>query len=96
MSLAQRNAVDSYRQRQRRRGLLRLEVQAPEADVPLLRRLARVLREDSQEASELRQVLRRALAPESPEGTLKALLEAAPLEGIDLSRPRDLGREVEL
>ena len=96
MTLAQKNAVDSYRERQRRRGLRRLEVQAPEADVPLLRQLARRLREDSDETSELRRVLRRALAPEAPEGTLKQLLEAAPLEGIDLSRPRDFGREVEL
>ena len=96
MSLAQKNAVDSYRERQRRRGLRRLEVQAPEADVPLLRELVRLLRKDSQEASELRRLLRRALAPEPPEGTLKQLLEAAPLEGIDLSRSRDFGREIEL
>ena len=27
---------------------------------------------------------------------LKALLAAAPLEGIDLERPRDLGREIDL
>ncbi len=96
MSIAQKRAVESYRHRQRRRGLLRLEVQAPEADAPLLRRLARVLRENSEDASQLRRVLRRALAPEAPDGTLKELLEAAPLEGVDLSRRRDFGREVEL
>ncbi len=96
MPLAQKKAIDSYRKRQRRRGLLRLEVQAPEADAPLLRELARVLRENSQEASEVRQVLRRALAPEAQEGRLKQLLEAAPLEGVDLSRPREFGREVKL
>ena len=39
MSLAQKHAVESYRERQRRRGLLRVEVQAPEADAPLLREL---------------------------------------------------------
>ena len=46
-------------------------------------------------ASKLRRVLRRALAPEAAEGSLKQLLEAAPLEGIDLSRPRDFGREID-
>ncbi len=96
LSLAQKKAVDNYRARQRRRGLLRLEVQAPAADVPMLRQLAQVLRENSESAAELRRVLSRALAPEASEGSLKRLLEAAPLDGVDLSRPRDLGREVEL
>ena len=96
MSLAQKHAVESYRERQRRRGLLRVEVQAPEADAPLLRELAQALRGNGQRASKLRRVLRRALAPEAEEGSLKQLLEAAPLEGIDLTRPRDFGREIEL
>ncbi len=88
MSLAQKKAVTNYRDRQR--GLLRLEVQATEADIALLRQLARVLREESEEATELRRLLLQALAPEPSEGSLKELLEAAPLQGIDLSRPRDL------
>jgi hypothetical protein len=46
MSLARQKAVESYRERQRRRGLLRLEVQAPEDDAPLLRQLAEALRMD--------------------------------------------------
>ena len=96
MPLAQKKAVNNYRERQRRLGLLRLEVQAPEADAPLLRELARVLRENSQEASEVRRVLHHALTPEAQEGSLKKLLEAAPLEGVDLSRPREFGREVKL
>ena len=96
MPLAQKKALDSYRQRQRRLGVQRLEVQAPEADAPLIRELARVLRENSQEASELRHVLRQALVPEAREGKLKQLVEAAPLEGVDLSRPREFGREVKL
>lgn len=96
MGEAQKKAVESYRQRQRRRGLRRVELQAPEADAALLRDLARVLREDAQKAPGLRRVLRRALGEDAPEGSLKGLLEAAPLEGIDLSRPRDFGREVEL
>ena len=39
----------------------------------------------------LRQVL-----GEEPKPGLKALLASAPLEGIDLTRDRDLGRDVEL
>jgi len=89
MPLAQKKAVDSYRKRQRGLGLLRLEVQTPEADAPLLRELARLLRENSQGASEVRQMLRQVLIPEAQEGRLKQLLEAAPLEGVDLSRPRE-------
>ncbi len=96
MNLAQKKVADNYRARRQRRGLLRLEVQASEADIPLLRQVARVLRENLEEASALRRVLGRTLAPEAPEGSLKRLLEAAPLEGVDLSRPRDFGREVEL
>jgi hypothetical protein len=30
------------------------------------------------------------------QGQLKALLEAAPLEGVELERSRDLGRSVDL
>ncbi len=33
---------------------------------------------------------------EVPPPELKALLESAPLEGVDLTRIRDLGRDVEL
>ncbi len=87
MSLAQKNMVEGYRGRQQRRGLSRLEVQASEVDIPLLRQVAHVLWDNAEAASELRRVLSRALALGAPEGSLKRILEAAPLEGVDLSRP---------
>jgi len=40
-------------------------------------------------------LLLRRFAPE-PARSLKELIEAAPLDGIDLDRPRDMGRTVEL
>ena len=94
-TLSQRTAVRSHRQRLKSRGLARLEVVVPEGDREILRSLAKVLREDPQRAREIRQALRR-IGHEGSRPNLKELLAAAPLEGIDLTRPRDLGRDVDL
>jgi hypothetical protein len=40
-------------------------------------------------------LLLRRFSP-GPVRSLKNLIESAPLEGIDLDRPRDMGRAVEL
>jgi hypothetical protein len=72
-----------------------LEVQTPEADKALIRKIANLLRGDPARAAWVRARLRRAIREESKPG-LKALLASAPLEGIDLTRDRDLGRSVEL
>jgi hypothetical protein len=50
---------------------------------------------DPGQRSEVRALLRDRFATGSTTG-LKALLAAAPLEGIDLERDRDFGRDVEL
>jgi hypothetical protein len=50
---------------------------------------------DPGQAAEARALLLRRFAPE-PVRSLKDLIESAPLEGIDLDRPRDMGRAVEL
>ncbi|MGQ0662359.1 MAG: hypothetical protein ACT4P2_01990 [Pseudomonadota bacterium] len=95
MSEAQKLAVLNHRRRLKRCGLVRLEVQASRPDAPLIRGLARALRGHAKEASVLRARLRAAMArPGGP--SLKALLAAAPLEGIDLTRARDRGRDVRL
>jgi hypothetical protein len=60
----------------------------------LIRGVARAL-QDPQRADETRAVLRARFAAEGAQG-LKALLAAAPLEGIDLTRNRDSGRLVDL
>jgi len=86
--------LSEYRRRLKRRGVVRVEVHVRKEDAALIRRVARAL-DDPQRAAEARAVLRAHFAPESARG-LKALLAAAPLEGIDLTRSRDPGRSVDL
>lgn len=90
------NAVRKHRKSLKKRGLRRVEVQASPDDADLLRSTARALRGNSAEAARVRRVLREALTPEFEGMDLKQLLESAPLEGIDLTRQKDLPRDVEL
>ncbi|MFO1125358.1 MAG: hypothetical protein U1E25_08835 [Methylocystis sp.] len=76
----------------KRKGLVRVEVQARKEDVALVRGVAAALADPARQA-ETRALLREVVAPPSP-GSLKALLAAAPLEGVDLGRSRDAGRDV--
>lgn len=89
-----RDAVSAHRDRQRARGFQRVEVRARGEDAPLVRAVAAALA-DPARAAEARALLRSRFAAE-PTRDLKALIEAAPLDGIDLDRPRDLGRDVGL
>jgi hypothetical protein len=89
-----RSPVASYRERMKRRGLVRVEVQVRKEDAGLVRGVASALADPAREA-ETRALLRERVMPPSSRG-LKALLEAAPLEGIDLDRDPDPGRAVEL
>ncbi len=95
MTIAQKKAVRNHRRRLKERGIVRLEVQTPEADKALIRKIASLLRGDPARAAWVRARLRRAISDDSNPG-LKALLASAPLEGIDLTRDRDLGRSVDL
>jgi hypothetical protein len=63
MSIAQRRATNRYRDRRRKRGLRRVEVQVPAEDVDVIRRAAAVLRGEAHEASRLRTQL--GFEPES-------------------------------
>lgn len=94
MPAGQRNAVAAHRRGLKRRGIMRLEVRVREADAPLLRLVAAALADPAREA-QTRAWLRERLE-HPPAVGLKALLAAAPLEGIDLTRERDLGRPVDL
>lgn len=90
----QPSALTEHRRRQRSRGLQRLEIQVRSEDAALVRAVAAALA-DPNRASEARALLQRRFGPE-PTRSLKDLLAAAPLDDIDLTRPRDLGRAVEL
>ena len=88
------SALAAHRSRMRGRGLQRVEVQAPVADAPLIRAVAAALNDPSQ-AEAVRAFLRIRFAL-APTRDLKALLAAAPLEGIELDRPRDSGCDIDL
>ncbi len=94
MPKPQKSSVQLYRRRMKRKGLVRVEVQARKEDVALVRGVAAALADPLREA-EVRAVLREVV-PSPAQGSLKALLAAAPLVGVDLERARDFGRAVEL
>ncbi|MGY3582669.1 hypothetical protein ACVIGB_008264 [Bradyrhizobium sp. USDA 4341] len=94
---AQKRAIENYRSRLTKRGIVRFELQALEADRDLIRALARKLTEEGPEAGNLRRTVQQAVSPSKPGGILNAL-RRSPLVGadLDLTRPREEGRKVDL
>jgi len=86
--------LGQFRARQKRQGLMRLEVQVRRDDAALVRNIAKALTDPQREAA-VRNLLSARFGTPGPVG-LKALLMAAPLDGIDLDRPRDTGRVLDL
>ena len=95
MASSQKRAVQNYRTRLHERGLARFEVLGRDADRDLIRSLARRLAEGSPEASRLRAVVSRAAGSPPEKGGILAALRRSPLvgAGLDLTRPRDEGRD---
>jgi hypothetical protein len=91
--------VNRHRRRASARGTARVEVAIPLSDAPLLRSLARTLREDEHEASRLRQLLEAevARAPAATGTDLVEFLLASPLRETELAMERDrsIGRPVD-
>jgi hypothetical protein len=94
MSSTQNKSLSAYRRRLKQRGVVRIEVHVRKGDVVLLRGVAKAL-SDPERAVETRALLRERFGEPKSKG-LKALLASAPLEGIDLRREHDLGRDVVL
>ena len=94
MANSRKNAVRDYRRRLRRKGAVRLEVHVRSEDAALIRGIAQALADPAQE-TQARMVLREHFGKSQAQG-LKALLASAPLEGIDLTRERDFGRDLDL
>ncbi|MBW5436095.1 hypothetical protein FXB41_15330 [Bradyrhizobium canariense] len=96
---AQKRAIENYRSRLTKRGIVRFELQALETDRDLIRVLARKLSEEGPEAGNLRRTVQQAVSgePPKPGGILNAL-RRSPLVGadLDLTRPRQEGRQVDL
>ena len=95
----QRRAIDNYRNRLTERGMARFEVVGRDDDRELIRSVAKRLAEGGADADRLRAAVNQSLSGGPPKkgGILKALL-ASPLIGseLDLSRPREEGRKVDL
>jgi hypothetical protein len=99
MGSSQKRAIRNYRSRLSERGLARFEVLGRTADRDLIRTVARRLADDGPEASRLRDIVTRSMAGEPPrKGGILAALRRSPLVGadLDLTRPREEGREVDL
>ncbi|ACF01019.1 conserved hypothetical protein [Rhodopseudomonas palustris TIE-1] len=99
MGTSQKRAIQNYRSRLSERGLTRFEFLGRDADRDLIRSLARRLAEEGPEASRLRAALSQTIAGEPPKkGGIVAALRRSPLVGttLDLARPRDEGRKVDL
>jgi len=94
MASTQRKALSTYRRRLKRRGVVRLEVHVSKDDAALVRGVVKALADPERE-NEARALLRERFGAGKAKG-LKALLASAPLEGIDLSRDPDCGRDVRL
>jgi hypothetical protein len=94
MATKTKTTVAKHRARKERQGFVRVEVSVLKEDAFLVRRVALSLADPSYRVA-ARKRLREGFA-EPPKASLKALLASAPLDGIDLDRSRDLGRDVEL
>jgi hypothetical protein len=89
-----KSSVAIHRARKERQGFVRVEVNVRKEDASLVRRVASALSDPSRQ-DQARKLLRQGFA-EPPKVSLKALLASAPLDGIDLDRGSDLGRDVDL
>ena len=98
MNSAQRKAVHLHRDRQKQRGVVRVEVQAPASDAALLRELAAALRSDGTRARKVRARVREALQPPKKQSIRELLACDLPDEVVEeaLERPLDFGRDVDL
>jgi hypothetical protein len=94
MSRQARTSLASHRARKARQGFVRVEISVRKEDASLVRQVAAALSDPARQTA-ARALLRQRFA--EPVGlSLKTLLASAPLEGIDLDRSHDLGRDVDL
>ena len=95
MTPAQKKAVSNYRNRQKKQGFVRMEVNVPDTDRELVRQTAANLRAGGEIAEKTRLALSAVLNPYE-EMNLKELIESAPLEGLDLERSKETWRDIDL
>jgi hypothetical protein len=96
---AQKRALRNYRSRLVKRGMARFEVLGLDADRDLIRSLAKRLAENDPDAARIRATVSQTIAGEPPQkGGILAALRRSPLVGanLNLDRPRELGRKVDV
>ncbi len=98
MSAAQRKAVTHYRERLKRRGLVRLELLAPESDVTLIQKIVAALRGKPDEAARVRRRIGDVVGRERKPDLLQLLADDDSVVDFDefLARDHDRGRDVDL
>ncbi len=89
-----KSSLAIHRARMERQGFVRVEVNVRKEDASLIRGVASALSDPSRQAEARRLLQQRFIEPTKVD--LKALLASAPLDGIDLDRSPDLGRDVDL
>jgi hypothetical protein len=94
MSDRTKPSLVNHRARLARRGFVRVEVNVSKHGASLVRQVAAALSDPARQVAA--RVLLRQRFVEPPKVSLKELLASAPLDGIDLDRGPDLGREVDL
>lgn len=95
MTKAQRRAVSRHRKRQKRRGIVRVEVRVAKGDAALIKAIAKVMVDDPVRVEQVRNFVRDKLEKRP---NFFELLEMCP-DGIDWDNLRDrndFGREVDL
>ena len=94
MNSRAKSSLFKHRARLVRRGFVRVEVEVSKDDAVLVRQVAAALSDPARQVGARLLLRQRFVQP--PKESLKALLASAPLDGIDLDRSPDLGREVDL
>ena len=89
-----KSSLVNHRVRTKRRGFVRVEVNVSKDDAVLIRNVAAALSDPARQAAARALIRQRFVEPANV--NLKALLASAPLEGIDLDRDPDFGRDVDL
>jgi hypothetical protein len=87
-------SVARHRAKKALQGFVRIEVNVRKEDAVLVRQVAAALSDPIRQAATRMLLRQRFVEPATV--SLKTLLASAPLEGIDLDRVRDFGRDVDL
>lgn len=96
---SQKRAVNNYRKRLHKRGIVRFEVLGLGADRELIRSLAKRLADGSPDSARIRAEVRRTISEQQPnKGGILDALRRSPLVGaeISLERPVTAERKVDL